>query len=113
MTAYRSMPGTKDNAIARISAEDLSSQPQIKDAVDYCDAVRATYKAMRLPVDFKYSETQAEKLGGKTIRFSRHCELRRKKANVRYGTKRQGYTFHAFVFGSGRSGNSAPSACRW
>ena len=69
MTAYRSMPGTKDNAIARISVEDLSSQTQIKDAVDYCDAVRATYRAMRLPADFKYSETQAEKLGAKQFAF--------------------------------------------
>lgn len=63
MTAYRSMPGTPDNAIARISVEDLKAQPQIKDAVDYFDAVRAGFLKVKLPADFKYSETQAEKLG--------------------------------------------------
>src|ERR1043165_1279154 len=41
LTAYRSMPGSADNAIVRISAEDLTPNPQIKDAVDYVDAVRS------------------------------------------------------------------------
>jgi|ERR1035437_5978113 hypothetical protein len=63
LTAYRSMPGMTDNAIVRISVEDLSTNPQIKDAVDYFDAIRAMYRTMRLPADFKYSETQAERLG--------------------------------------------------
>lgn len=70
LTAYRSMPGMADNAIVRISAEDLAANPQIKDAVDYVDAVRASYATMRLPTDFKYSETQAEKLpNGKQFAF--------------------------------------------
>ncbi len=69
LTAYRSMPGSADNAIARISVEDLSSNPQIKDAVDYFDAMRMQFKAMTLPVDFKYSETQAEQLGRKQFGF--------------------------------------------
>jgi hypothetical protein len=51
-----------DNAIVRISAEDLAANPQIKDAVDYLDSVRTMYGTMRLPADFKYSETNAEKL---------------------------------------------------
>ncbi len=63
MTAYRSIPGATDNAIVRISVEDLAANPQIKDAVDYFDAIRATYAGMKLPADFKYSETQVEKLG--------------------------------------------------
>jgi hypothetical protein len=63
LTAYRSMPGMTDNAIVRISIENLSTNPQIKDAVDYFDAIRAMYRTMRLPADFKYSETQAERLG--------------------------------------------------
>jgi hypothetical protein len=63
LTAYRSMPGSADNAIVRISLEDLRTAPQIKDAVDYFDAIRAQFKAMKLPLDFKYSETQAEQLG--------------------------------------------------
>ena len=69
LTAYRSMPGTTDNAIARISVEDLSTNPQIKDAVDYFDAMRATFASMRLPIDFKYSETQAEKLGSQQFGY--------------------------------------------
>lgn len=63
LTAYRSMPGSTDNSIVRISVEDLAANPQIKDAVDYFDAVRAMYKTMKLPAGFKYGETQAEKLG--------------------------------------------------
>lgn len=69
LTAYRSMPGTADNAIVRISAEDLASNPQIKDAVDYIDAVRTTYRSMKLPSDFQYSETDAEKLGAEQFAF--------------------------------------------
>lgn len=69
LTAYRSMPGTADNAILRISAEDLTPNPQIKDAVDYIDAVRATYRAMKLPPDFQYSETDAEQLGAAQFAF--------------------------------------------
>lgn len=63
LTAYRSMPGEPDNAIVRISTEDLTTVPQIKDAVDYFDAVRAAYAKMKLPPDFKYSATEAEQLG--------------------------------------------------
>jgi hypothetical protein len=67
LTAYRSVPGSSDNAIVRISVEDLSLNPQIRDAVDYIDAVRSMYSAMKLPADLKYSETQAERLG--TMQF--------------------------------------------
>lgn len=69
LTAYRSMPGSTDNAIVRISVEDLSANPQIKDAVDYFDAIRAMYRGMTLPPDFKYSDTQAEKLGAMQFGF--------------------------------------------
>jgi hypothetical protein len=69
VTAYRSMPGAADNAIVRISVEDLTANPQIKDAVDYFDAIRSMYGTMKLPADFKYSETQAEKLGSKQFGF--------------------------------------------
>ncbi|MBV9241281.1 MAG: hypothetical protein JO314_04660 [Acidobacteria bacterium] len=70
LTAYRSMPGSTDNAIVRISAEDLTADPQIKDAVDYVDAVRSMYSTMHLPPDFKYSETQAEQLAnGKQLAY--------------------------------------------
>ena len=68
LTAYRSLPGTSNNAIMRVAAEDLSLNPQIKDAVDYFDAMRAAFKALKLPPDFQYSETQAEKLG--TMQFA-------------------------------------------
>ncbi len=69
LTAYRSMPGSADNAIVRISVEDLITNPQIKDAVDYFDAIRVMFASMKLPKDFKYSETQAEKLGAMQFGF--------------------------------------------
>lgn len=70
LTAYRTATkGIPENAIIRISVEDLTANPQIKDAVDYFDAVRAMYATMKLPADFRYSETQAEKLGAKQFGF--------------------------------------------
>lgn len=88
LTAYRSMPGTAENAIVRISVEDLSANPQIKDAVDYFDAIRAMYATMKLPADFKYSQTQAEKLGTKQFGFldvSSTAGKKRMYATVRNG----------------------------
>ena len=69
LTAYRSMPGSAENAIVRISVEDLAPHPQIRDAVDYFDAIRASFAAMKLPEDMKYSETQAERLGAMQFGF--------------------------------------------
>ena len=34
MTAFRSMPGTPDNAVVRIAFESLAANPQIKDGVE-------------------------------------------------------------------------------
>lgn len=88
VTAYRSMPGSADNAIMRVAAEDLKAQPQIKDAVDYFDAVRQMYSSMKLPADFKYSETQAEKLGRKQFAYldvSSKAGKKRMYATVRNG----------------------------
>ncbi|MGH9946108.1 MAG: hypothetical protein ACRD6X_02805 [Pyrinomonadaceae bacterium] len=69
VTAYRSLPGSQDNAIMRASVEDLRTNLAVKDAVDYFDLMRSQFTAMRLPADFKYSETQAEKLGAKQFAF--------------------------------------------
>lgn len=69
LTAVRVAADSKENAILRISLEDLKTVPQIKDAVDYFDAIRAQYASMKLPPDFKYSETQAEQLGLKQFAF--------------------------------------------
>jgi hypothetical protein len=89
LTAYRSMPGMADNAIARVSVENLAGNPQVKDAVDYFDAIRATYGTMKLPADFKYSETQAEKLG--TMQFG-YLDTSTKEGKKRmYATVRNGY----------------------
>lgn len=88
LTAYRSMPGSADNSIVRISVEDLTLNPQIKDAVDYFDAIRAMYATMKLPPDFKYSETQAEKLGNKQFGYldaSSSAGKKRMYATVRDG----------------------------
>jgi hypothetical protein len=88
VTAYRSMPGSNDNAIMRVSAEDLKPNPQIKDAVDYCDAIRNSYKTMKLPADLKYSETGAERLGPHQFAYldvSSKAGKKRMYATVRNG----------------------------
>jgi len=93
LTAYRSMPGTANNAIMRVSAEDLSGNPQIKDAVDYFDAIRASFKTLKLPADFHYSETQAEQLG--TMQFA-YLDADSNAGKKRmYATVRKG---HAILF---------------
>ncbi|HTH36874.1 MAG TPA: hypothetical protein VL572_02870 [Pyrinomonadaceae bacterium] len=89
MTAYRSMPGSADNAIVRISLESLAANPQVKDAVDYFDAMRNLYKTMALPKDFKYSETQAEQLGRRQFAFLDSSSNAGKKRL--YATVRKGY----------------------
>lgn len=88
LTAYRSMPGEADNAIVRISVEDLVLNPQIKDAVDYFDAIRSGFASMNLPADFKYSETQAEQLGAMQFGYldtSTNAGKKRMYATVRDG----------------------------
>ncbi|MEP6787516.1 MAG: hypothetical protein ABJB40_03735 [Acidobacteriota bacterium] len=89
LTAYRSLPGSAENAIVRISVEDLKANPQIKDAVDYFDAIRAMYATMKLPADFKYSETRAEKLGAKQFGFLDVTSTAGKKRM--YATVRNGF----------------------
>ena len=88
LTAYRSMPGETDNAIVRISVENLVLNPQIKDAVDYFDAIRSGFASMKLPADFKYSETQAEQLGAMQFGYldtSTNAGKKRMYATVRDG----------------------------
>ncbi len=88
VTAYRSVPGSNDNAIIRVALEDLTLTPQVKDAVDYFDLMRSQFAVMKLPADFKYSETQAEKLGAKQFAFldtSSNAGKKRMYATVRNG----------------------------
>jgi hypothetical protein len=88
LTAYKASAETNQNAILRVSIEDLSSVPQVKDAVDYFDLMRATYRNIKLPAGFKYSETQAEKLGEMQFGFldvSSGSSKKRMYATVRGG----------------------------
>lgn len=89
VTAYRTIPGSDQNAIMRVSVEDLKPNPQIKDAVDYFDAIRNSFKAMRLPADFMYSQTKAEKLGERQFAFLDVTSSAGKKRM--YATVRHGY----------------------
>lgn len=87
-TAFRAMPGSEDNAILRISIEDLTLLPEIKDAVDYFDVMRSQFARLNLPPDFKYSETQAERLGKMQFAFldtSSNAGKKRMYATVRKG----------------------------
>ncbi|MBA3769222.1 MAG: hypothetical protein H0X08_01740 [Blastocatellia bacterium] len=63
------MPGAKANSIIHISVEDVSDNPQIKDAVDYFDMMRSQISTMKLSAGFSVSEVQAEKLGPKQFAF--------------------------------------------
>ena len=88
LTAYRSMPGTPDNAFFIIAAENISGVPQIKDAVDYVDVIRQSLLKAKLPANFKVSETDAEKLGAMQFVFldtSSGSQKRRLYATVRKG----------------------------
>lgn len=88
LTAYKKVPGMAGNSVIRVAVEDLKAFPQIKDAVDYMDAMRGTYKSMQLPAGFKYSETQAEQLGKKQFAFldiETKGDKRRLYATVRRG----------------------------
>lgn len=88
LTAIRAQPDAADNAILRISTEDVRINPAIKDAVDYFDLMRSQFAAMRLPSDFKYSETNAEQLGAKQFAFldtSSSAGKKRMYATVRNG----------------------------
>ena len=88
VTGFRSTAGMTDAAIMRVSAEDLRTVPAVKDAVDYFDLMRSQFAVMKLPADFKYSETQAEKLGAKQFAFldtSSSAGKKRMYATVRNG----------------------------
>ena len=70
VSAYRSPPGSPENAVAYVAVEDvrnLNTNRPVKDAVDYVDLIRSTYqstyKLANMPPDFQYSETEAERLG--------------------------------------------------
>ncbi|MFN6963716.1 MAG: hypothetical protein ACK4S4_08115 [Pyrinomonadaceae bacterium] len=81
--------GKDDNSMLRIAVEDLTRVPQVRDAVDYFDLMREGYRTMRLPADFKYSETQAEKLGKKQFGFI-DTSTAESKTRI-YATVRDGY----------------------
>ncbi len=87
--AFKSVAGTDETAILRVSVEDLRTLPQVKDAVDYFDLMRETYKNIKLPADFKYSETQAERLGRMQFAFLDTANGTVKKRM--YATVRIGY----------------------
>ena len=92
LTAYRSLPGTPANAVARVSVENirtLNTTRPVKDAVDYVDLMRSSFKLVQMPADYKYSETQAEKLGENEFAY---IDSSNKDQKTRlYATVRNGY----------------------
>jgi hypothetical protein len=92
MTAYRSMPGTEGNSVARVAVENvrsLNTTRPVKDAVDYVDLVHSQMSAVKMPADQKFSETQAEKLGQNQYAF---IDTSDKSTKTRmYVTVRNGY----------------------
>ena len=89
MTAFRSDPESKGNAVLRVTTEDLKPNPQIRDAVDYFDAITAAYMTIKLPPDFKYSATKAEQLGPKQFAYIDTSSAAGKKRM--YATVRNGF----------------------
>ncbi len=88
LTAYKISPDTAENAILRVSIEDLRAVPQVKDAVDYFDLMRQTFQIVKTSSDFKYSETGAERLGKMQFGFldtSTAAGKKRMYATVRGG----------------------------
>ena len=69
LTAYRPTLTTEESGLIRVSREDLTSVPEVRDAVDYFDLMRGQFKVMKLPPNFTYSETQAEQLGSRQFAY--------------------------------------------
>jgi hypothetical protein len=92
LTAYRSLPGTEGNSVARIAVENvklLNTNWPVKDAVDYVDLVRSQMNSVKMPADQRFSETQAEKLGENQYAF---IDTSDKSTKTRmYVTVRNGY----------------------
>ena len=88
MTAFRS-EAANGGAIFRVTSENLKTNPQIRDAVDYFDAITAAYMTAKLPPDFVYSATKAEKLGAKQFAYLDTSSTAGKKRM--YATVRNGF----------------------
>lgn len=89
MTAFSSGSIAGQNAILRITAENLRPNPQIRDAVDYFDAITAAFMSAKLPADFAYSATKAERLGANQYAYLDTNSSSGKKRL--YATVRKGY----------------------
>jgi hypothetical protein len=92
LTAYRSLPGTAGNAVARVAVENvrtLNTNRPVKDAVDYIDLMRSQMSLVKMPAAYTYSETQAERLGSNQFAFIDSSD-KSQKTRV-YVTVRGGY----------------------
>jgi hypothetical protein len=89
MTAFSAGESTSQNALLRVTAENLRPNPQIRDAVDYFDAMTAAFMATKLPPDFSYSTTKAERLGANQYAYLDTVSSSGKKRM--YATVRKGY----------------------
>ncbi len=88
-TAFRSAEEGKEGAVLRITAEDIKPHPQIRDAVDYFDAITAAFMTAKLPPDFVYSTTKAEQLGPHQFAY---IDITSKAGKKRmYATVRSGF----------------------
>jgi hypothetical protein len=92
LSVYRDLPGAQQNAVARVAAEDvtkLNTTRLVKDAVDYIDLLRSSFKSIQMPPGFTYSETDAEQLGPNQFAF---LDSSSKEGKTRiYATVRNGY----------------------
>ena len=86
---YKAMPGTPANASLRIAVESLQSLPQVKTGRDYFTRLFATFKAMKMPDVFKYSDVKTETIDNIPLDYIETSSGNNKKRM--YATVRRGY----------------------
>lgn len=86
---YKAMPGTPENASLRVAVENLRTLPQVKTGKDYFATLLNTFKAVKMPADFKYSEIKTEMLDNLPLDYMEVSSGNNKKRM--YAFVRKGY----------------------
>ena len=63
------MPGMPENASLRVAVESLRNLPQVKIGVDYFTQLINTFKTVKMPADFKYSEINSEQIDDFSLNY--------------------------------------------
>ena len=98
LSGSKDIVGMENNALMVFSAEKKSPLLQIRNGEDYLRLTIQSFKKIRLPADFKYSENiESENFGGETF-YSLDVGRDNYKQRL-YATYRKGYTlFFTLVY---------------